>query len=128
MSEKSQQIAAAQESTHGSLISYCIGFLLSIVLTLAAYFLVVNELLQGGLLVAGLAILAIVQLLVQLIFFLHLGRESGRRWNLMMFLSMLLIVIIVVAGSLWIMHNLDYHMMPAEEMEQHMMTERDKGF
>jgi cytochrome o ubiquinol oxidase operon protein cyoD len=58
--------------------------------------------------------LAVVQLFVQLYFFLHMGDESKPRWNLMAFLFMLLVLVIVVFGSLWIMKNLDYHMSPSD--------------
>lgn len=119
---------AVNEQAQGNLVSYIVGFILSIILTLSAYFLVVNKLLSGNTLVGAIVFLAVLQLLVQLVFFLHLGRESGPRWNLFMFLSMLLIVAIVVVGSLWIMHNLDYHMMPPEQVDSHMLEQKDKGF
>ncbi|HUS26353.1 MAG TPA: cytochrome o ubiquinol oxidase subunit IV [Nevskiaceae bacterium] len=98
------------EAGHGSLLSYTAGFGLSIILTLEAYFAVINEVFRGNGLVTLIATLAIVQLVVQLVFFLHLGRESKPRWNLTVFAFMLLVIGIVVIGSLWIMHNLNYHM------------------
>lgn len=116
----------AHGAGHGSYLSYTIGFLLSIVLTLAAYFLVVDKILTGSRLVAAIVGLAVVQLFVQLVFFLHLGRESRPRWNLMVFWFALLVVVIVVFGSIWIMENLDYHMMP-NEMEQRMLDQTKKG-
>lgn len=85
---------------------YVIGFGLSIYLTMTAYLMVVNHLFNGWVLVAAIVGLALIQLVVQLVFFLHLGRD---RWNLVIFLFMLMVVVIVVAGSLWIMANLDYH-------------------
>lgn len=111
---------------HPSLTTYVTGFVLSVLLTLAAYFSVVNDAVTGGALVAVIVGLAIAQLLVQLVFFLHLGRESRPRLNLMMFSFMLIVVGIVVIGSLWIMHNLDYNMMP-KDMEDHMLHEYKKG-
>jgi cytochrome o ubiquinol oxidase operon protein cyoD len=54
--------------------------------------------------------LAFVQVIIQLIFFLHLGEEESPRWNLISFLFMVGVVFIIVAGSLWIMFNLDYRM------------------
>jgi cytochrome o ubiquinol oxidase operon protein cyoD len=118
-----------QKLTHGSIFSYTIGLVLSIVFTLLAYYVVVEKVFtQNTTVITGFVGLAIAQLLVQLFFFLHLGKESKPRWNLMTFSFMLLVVGIVVIGSLWIMHNLDYHMMPEHEVDQHMMHERDKGF
>jgi cytochrome o ubiquinol oxidase subunit IV len=96
--------------------SYTLGFTLSILLTLAAYFIVANHLLSGAM--ASLAIigLALIQLWVQLIFFLHLGQESKPHWNLWMFLATFSLILIVIIGSLWIMQHLNYHMMPDDEI------------
>lgn len=71
---------------------------------------VINHVMTGWMLTFTLIGFAISQLLVQLIFFLHLGRESKPRWNILVFLFAALVVLIVVVGSLWIMNNLDYHM------------------
>jgi len=100
--------------------SYIIGFVLSVATTLAAYFLVVNDVLPTQVLVFTVVAIAVLQLAIQLIFFLHLGR--GNRWKVVTFLFAFLVVIIVVVGSLWIMYNLDYNMMQMSpvEMEQYM--------
>jgi cytochrome o ubiquinol oxidase subunit IV len=81
---------------------------LSAILTLDAYLLVTKHALSGNQLIAALATLAIIQLITQLVFFLHLGRESKPRWNLAVFAFMLIVLVIVVFGSLWIMTNLNY--------------------
>lgn len=92
------------------LTSYVVGFILSLELTIAAYLLVVNGAIANrGWLIAAIIVLAVVQLLVQLVFFLSLDKESKPRWNLVTFLFAALVVLIVVLGSLWIMNNLDYH-------------------
>jgi cytochrome o ubiquinol oxidase operon protein cyoD len=102
------------EDGHGSFRSYTIGFIVSIVLTLAAYLSVVNHLLSGELLLVTIAELAIMQLLVQLIFFLHMGTESKPRWKLAMFISAVSIICILVIGSIWIMNHLNYQMTPPQ--------------
>jgi cytochrome o ubiquinol oxidase operon protein cyoD len=109
-------------AAHGSLASYSTGFILSIGLTIAAYYLVVEHALTGWGLSAALVGLAILQLLVQLIFFLHMTRESKPRWNLIVFLFMVLVIVIVAFGSLWIMHNLDYHM-TSQDMDKHLLDD-----
>ena len=96
---------------HGTQISYIVGFILSILLTIVPYALVVNHLLTGDALVISVVILGIIQLLVQLIFFLHLSAHPSQRWNLITFSFTLLIVVILVIGSLWIMYNMNYNMM-----------------
>jgi cytochrome o ubiquinol oxidase subunit IV len=112
-------------AAHGTVLSYTIGFVLSVALTLAAYFTFVNRSLPEPLLVTVIVGLAIAQLLVQLIFFLHLGKESRPRWNLIVFMFMVLVLVIIVFGSLWIMNNLDYNMMSPRETDAHIM--QDEG-
>lgn len=111
---------------HGSYVSYTIGFILSVALTLAAYVIVVDKVLEGRQLTMTIIGLAIAQLFVQLMFFLHLGSEKSPRWNQMVFWFAAGVVFIVVIGSIWIMDNLDYHMMP-EDMHQYMLDQTKKG-
>lgn len=102
------------------LISYLIGFILSVILTVVAFYLVKLQLESDGAafhtpyLIIGLVILAVAQLVVQLLFFFHLGKETRPRLNTVSFLFMLMVVSIIAFGSLWIMYNLDYNMMPHE--------------
>lgn len=95
---------------HATLTSYVNGFMLSIVLTVAAYLLVVQHTLSNHVLIFSVGALALVQFLVQIFFFLHLGRETRPRWKLLVFGGMLIVVLILVIGSIWIMSNLNYHM------------------
>lgn len=113
----------AKHEAHGSVLSYSVGFILSVVMTLSAYIAVVNRSYTGDTLAAFVVGLAIAQLLVQLLFFLHLGSETRPRWKLLVFMFMVVVVAIVVIGSIWIMYNLDYNMMPAHEIDQNVMEE-----
>lgn len=101
-------------STKNGLVSYVTGFVMSLALTLVAYQLVQayarNAPYSRNTMLLAIAGLAIVQLFVQLVFFLHVGSEGKPRWNLMMLLFAGMVVVILVAGSMWIMHNLDYKM------------------
>lgn len=94
----------------GTIKSYVTGFILSIVLTLIPYFLVANHLLSGNVLVTVIIIFAFIQLLVQMLFFLHMRRESTPRWKLAFFISFFSIIVIVVIASIWIMQHLNYNM------------------
>ena len=69
-----------------------------------------------------LAALAITQMIVQLLFFFHLGEEKKPRLNTMSFLFMLMVVGIIAFGSIWIMYNLNYNMMP-HEVENYIQQE-----
>lgn len=99
------------KASHGSLKSYIIGFILSILLTVVPYFLVVNHVVSLEVTVGLVVVLGVLQLLVQLIFFLHLGMAPEQRSNLMSFIFTLLILLILVVGTLWIMYNMNYNMM-----------------
>lgn len=98
-------------ANHGTLKSYIIGFILSIGLTILPYFAVTSNLVSGLWLWIVLICTAIAQLVVQLVFFLHLNNSPSQRWHLISFIFTFLIVAILVAGSLWIMWNLNYNMM-----------------
>lgn len=105
--------------------SYVIGFILSVVTTLLAYFFVVNELWSKEALVYIVMAIAVVQLIVQVVFFLHIGR--GSRWKLITFIFTLMVVIIVVVGSIWIMDNLNYNMMDMTPAEQRQYMSEHEG-
>lgn len=102
--------------------SYLLGFILSLLFTIIPYYLVTNHVLTSDVLTAGILGLAMIQLLIQLIFFLHLGEESKPRWNLIMLISTFGIILLIVVGSIWIMNNLNYKMMP-EHMEEFLIED-----
>jgi cytochrome o ubiquinol oxidase operon protein cyoD len=102
--------------THTSMKGYLFAFLASIVLTLGAFFLVQNHLLTGPPLVISVVTLGIVQAIIQLIFFLYLGKEKKPRSNLVVFLFMVLILSIVIIGTIWIMWSLNTRLMPGTEI------------
>lgn len=112
-----------------TVMGYVIGYLLSFVLTVTGYSLVVYKSASPWL-ITTLIILAIIQLIVQLVFFLHLGDEVRPRYKLASFLLMGGVLVIVVVGSIWIMDNLDYNMMhmTSDEKTNYMKTQHDKGF
>lgn len=101
---------------HGWNASYkpqFLGFVMSFVLTMASYLIVRNHHLSGGELTLAIFGFALAQALIQLVFFLHLGMESKPHWNTIMFSFALLVILIIIGGSLWIMNNLNYNLMPA---------------
>lgn len=107
------------------LAKYIIGYVLSVLLTLGAYFATVNNLFSSNTLLFIVYALAVLQLLVQLILFLHLGSEKKPRINLISFLFMVMVVVIIVLGSVWIMKNLHYNM-TSEEAGQYIY--KDEGY
>lgn len=112
------------------LSQYVTGFVLSLAITLCAYFMVTGNWYAGALLFVVLGVLALVQMVVQLYFFLHLGDELRPRLKLLSFSFMTGILVLIVAGTLWIMYHLNYNMMDMSPSEktQYMQGEKDKGF
>lgn len=107
-------VVSKHATDHGSLRSYVTGFILSVVFTVSAYWMTVHHELSNRNLVILIVVLALIQFMVQLIFFLNLGRETKPRWKLAVFLFMIMVVSILVFGSLWIMSNLNYRMTPEQ--------------
>jgi cytochrome o ubiquinol oxidase operon protein cyoD len=105
-----------------SLNKYITGFLLSVTLTLFAYLLVTRVSGSNDLIIGLISGLAVVQFVIQLLFFLHLGDERRPRWKLAVLTLMLGVVLIVVVGSLWIMNNLNYRMTP-QQINQYMIDQ-----
>jgi cytochrome o ubiquinol oxidase operon protein cyoD len=115
------------DKSRASLQTYVVGFILSIGLTLWAYVSVVYHSFNGHVLLAWLMGLALVQFIVQIIFFLHIGSETKPRWRRLMLVLMIFFALVVVMGSIWIMYNLNYRMSP-QQMNQYMSQQAGEGF
>lgn len=122
MSAVIHKTVSEHESSQLSLSKYIIGFVSSVVLTATAYLLATRGRADSNVLVGLLAGLAIVQFLVQMVFFLHVGEERKPRWKLMVMWLMLAVVLILVGGSIWIMNNLNYRMTP-QQQEQYLRSQ-----
>lgn len=100
--------------------SYILGFVLSFGLTIAAFYPVMEHVNSGHilfpheLLIPFVLTIAVIQLLVQLVFFLHIANLSKTSLNLVALISTASIIIIVVVGSIWIMNHLNYNMTPKD--------------
>lgn len=120
MQKDQSPVHASHDSPHATLGLYINGFILSIFFTLFAYGLVEDHIRSGHtvfthpFLIGATAILALAQFFAQMYFFLHLGSETRPRWKLLVLFFMILVVLIVVAGSIWIMYNLNYRMTPQQ--------------
>lgn len=100
-----------------SLAKYVIGFLGSVAVTMAAYLLVTRGGVSRDVTIGIISALAVVQFIVQMVFFLHVADERKPRFKLMVMCLMLMVVLIVVVGSIWIMNNLNYRMTPEQEQQ-----------
>ncbi|HTI17454.1 MAG TPA: cytochrome o ubiquinol oxidase subunit IV [Trinickia sp.] len=107
----SQSHLSHGDEAHGSVGGYVVGFILSVVLTAASFGLVMAHMLSPQAALISLAALAVVQIVVHLIYFLHMNNSSSQRWNVLAFVYTVVTVVIVIVGSLWIMHNVSMNMM-----------------
>ncbi len=98
-------------ASHGSYKSYITGFILSIILTVIPFWMVMGSDLSKATIVLGIVAFAVVQILVHLVFFLHMNTSSEERWNLMAFVYTVIVIGVLVGGSLWIMLHLQHNMM-----------------
>ncbi|NIY78870.1 cytochrome o ubiquinol oxidase subunit IV [Celeribacter sp. HF31] len=104
---------------HGTMGQLMIGFALAAILTIIPFYLVMAEVEMSRTALVGIIMgLGAVQIIVHLVFFLHLNTTSEEGSTFMATLLAVIILVIVLAGSLWVMHNMNENMMPMHDMEQ----------
>lgn len=101
-----------QAHQHGSYRSNTTGFILSLLLTLISFGIVMSGNFPSTLALTIIVVLAVLQIVAQMHFFLHLDSSPSQRWNLMVLIYTLIIVVFLVVGTLWIMYNTHVRMMP----------------
>jgi len=115
MEENTDQPAASAESS-GSFTTYTVGLVFALLLTGASFMVSQTNLLWAPGVPAGLAVLAIAQMGVHLVFFLHINTGPDNTNNVLALAFGVLIVTLVVSGSLWIMANLNANMLPMDRL------------
>ena len=111
-----QRADHANEEAHGSRKGYLIGFALSVVLTAVPFWLVMTRPLTTQATALTIMALAAVQMVVHMIFFLHMNRRAEGGWSIMALLFTIVVVGIAVSGSLWVMYHMNANMMPVMDM------------
>ena len=92
---------------------YRIGVALAIILTVVPFWLVMsNALPDPGVTAAIIFALALIQIVVHVVSFLHLDTRSEGGWTLLAFLFTAVIVVVTIGGSIWVMYHLNMNMMP----------------
>lgn len=109
------QPAAPEEEKSSGVLIFTIGLFLAVILTATSFWVANTTLLWGPGIALGLAVLAIAQMGVHLVFFLHITTGPDNTNNVLALAFGILIVFLVVAGSLWIMGDLS-NMMPSMSM------------
>ncbi|MGO3243289.1 MAG: cytochrome o ubiquinol oxidase subunit IV [Halomonas sp.] len=104
-------MSASSTNAHGSVKSYVTGLVLSLILTIIPFAVVMSGAFSVLATVIVIAVTAVLQILVQLVMFMHMSTKADEGWNLMSFVFTLTVLVLVVGGSLWIMQHLHLNMM-----------------
>ena len=102
------------DTLFGEVSGFVVGLGLALLLTAVSFWVISTPLLWGPGVAVGLAVLAIAQMGVHLVFFLHLTSGPDNTNNVLALAFGVLIVLLIMAGTLWIMANLNGNMMPPE--------------
>lgn len=94
--------------------SYIVGFILAVIFTLGSFLPVMYGLLEGWAVstkVIYLIGMALLQIVIQIVFFLHLNSGPDAKWNLISLWFTAMCVFIVIGGTWWAISHLNYNMM-----------------
>ncbi|MBB4843867.1 cytochrome o ubiquinol oxidase operon protein cyoD [Paucibacter oligotrophus] len=104
---------------HATVRGYVIGFLLSLVLTAIPFWLVMDKVLPSSsstaLVILGFAA---VQIVVHMVYFLHMNTKVEGGWSMLALIFTVVMVVILLAGSIWVMYHLNTNMMPSHDMTE----------
>ena len=109
---------ADQHEVGQGLVGYLVGFGFASLLTVLSFFIANTTLVWAPSIPIALGVLAIAQMGVHLVFFLHIGTGPDSTNNVMALAFGVLIVLLVMSGSLWIMSHLNANMMPMDKIMQ----------
>ncbi|AHZ71641.1 MULTISPECIES: cytochrome o ubiquinol oxidase subunit IV [Pseudomonas] len=101
----------SHDAGHGSVKSYAIGFILSVILTVIPFALVMYPTLPKSITLMIVLAFAVIQVLVHLVYFLHLDRSAAQRNNVIAFVFAAIVIVLLVGLSLWIMFSIHTFMM-----------------
>lgn len=104
----------SHKGEHGTILSYVVGFILSLLYTILPYQLVMHKTISGTALIVTILGIALLQMAIQLLFFLHLGRGPKPFYNIVFFFATFGVIVITIGASLFIMNNLYQNMSPHE--------------
>jgi cytochrome o ubiquinol oxidase operon protein cyoD len=99
-------------------IGYLTGLGLAILLTATSFFIAGTDLVWQPSIPVALIVLAIAQMGVHLVFFLHITTGADNTNNILALAFGVMIVVLLMGGSLWIMANLNHNMLPMDQLMQ----------
>jgi cytochrome o ubiquinol oxidase operon protein cyoD len=107
---------AADHGVRQGIQGYVIGLVLAVLLTVASFYAVNTNLIWGPGIPVALVTLAIAQIGIHLVFFLHITTAPDNTNNVLALAFGVLIVALVIGGSIWIMDHLNERMVPMDQM------------
>jgi cytochrome o ubiquinol oxidase operon protein cyoD len=116
------------DHSHGTVKSYATGFILSVILTAIPFWLVMGKVFEKSSTTAFVVLaFAAVQIVVHIIYFLHMNSKAEGGWSMLAMIFTVVIVGITLSGSIWVMFHLNNNMMPAMTDPSHQMESHDLG-
>ncbi|ELX08914.1 cytochrome o ubiquinol oxidase protein CyoD [Janthinobacterium sp. HH01] len=113
-----------EAGAHGSLKDYAIGFILSVILTAIPFYLVMTKAFDKSSTTAAVILaFAAVQVVVHMVYFLHMNGKIEGGWSLLATMFTLVLLVIVLAGSIWVMYHMNVNMMPSMGTDVHNMRD-----
>jgi cytochrome o ubiquinol oxidase operon protein cyoD len=101
---------------HVSYKGYIVGFLLAAVLTIIPFWLVMAKVLPADLTKIIILVFAAVQIVVHMVYFLHMNGKVESGWSMLSLIFTVVFVAIILAGSVWVMYHMNVNMMPTHDM------------
>ena len=102
---------------HATVKGYLTGFILSVILTAIPFWLVMGNVFDKSSTTAFVVLaFAAVQIVVHMIYFLHMNAKSEHGWTMLALIFTVVVVVITLSGSLWVMYHLNHNMMPDSMM------------
>jgi cytochrome o ubiquinol oxidase operon protein cyoD len=107
---------------HATVKGYLTGFVLSLILTAIPFWIVMGNVFDKSSTTAFVILaFAAVQMIVHMIYFLHMNAKSEHGWTMLALIFTVVVVVITLSGSLWVMYHMNHNMMPGLMNETHKM-------
>ena len=109
-------------ASHSTLKGYMTGFVLAVILTAIPFWIVMGKVFDKSSVTAIVILgIAAVQIVVHMVYFLHMNAKSEGGWTMLALIFTLVLVVITLSGSLWVMYHLNNNMMPMAPHEMRNM-------
>lgn len=111
-----------EQAGHGTFKSYMTGFVLSVILTAIPFWLVMDHVIADSRLLALVIMgFAAAQIVVHMVYFLHMNTRSEGGWTMLALIFTIVLVVITLSGSIWVMYHLNANMMPMSPQDMRQM-------